>query len=68
MPRVYLFLHVAALVALVVAPVGVAAGLWLALGAGWGVAGGSVGVAGVALLLLTADVLPDPPVEREVSR
>lgn len=65
----YLFLHWAALVALCVAPVGVAAGLWLALGAGWGVSGGSAGLAGVALVLLLADVLPDPPVdEREVTR
>lgn len=68
MPRRYLLLYVTAAVVLAVAPAGVAAGLWLALSAGWGVAAGSAAYVGVALLVLLGDVLPDVPAVREVER
>lgn len=67
MPRAYLLLYVTALTLLAGAPVGVAAGLWLSLSAGWGVAAGSAAYLGVALVLLFADVLPDPA-PHEVTR
>ena len=46
------------------APCGACVGVWLAVGAGWGVCAGSVGYGLVGLWVLTADLLPD----REVSR
>lgn len=67
MPRSYLTLYGIAFGLLALAPVGVAAGLWLALGAGYGLAAGSGAYACVAVLLLLADVLPNPE-PREVER
>lgn len=69
MPRPYLFLYVTSLAVLALAPCGVAAGLWLALGAGWGVLAGSAAYGAVALVALLADMLPDPSSpEHEISR
>lgn len=68
MKRLYAVLYVTGFALLAVTPLGVGGGLWLALGAGWGVLGGSVAGGLLGWLLLTADLLPDTDEPREVSR
>lgn len=57
-------LLVVAFLLLGLTPAGVGFGVWLAVqSAGWGLVAGSVAYAAVGVFALTADVLPNPPVQ-----